>query len=1218
MKKINRIGAYFILLLLVVSCASSNVQTVANTSQEIIANTPLTHRFYVVGGASEKTSQNVLAAVEKELQKETSEEKHLIFIGDNIEAKKKDTSSVKQQLDRQIAVMKNKAVSSYMLPGNREWDFNGIKGLEFIEDYLEKQLQQDDILTPNNGCPLESIEISEHIQLITLDSQWFIEDWDKRPGFNDKCDIKSREKLLSELEGELKKNANKFILFAMHHPLFTNGIHGGKFSARDHIFPLGGKIPLPVVATLITEIRSQGAPSVQDRFNKQYRALAEAVGPMLSDQKLRVLVVSGHEKNLQFIKEGSIKQIISGSGSDGKPASLGDNGLFSFGGDGFNSIEVFKDGSIWTTFYKVTSEGISEVIFQKKVFEPIPEFDLSKLPSTFPKTVMASVYTKEEVDKSEFFKSFWGNHYRAVYGTAVEAEVAVLDTLYGGLEVVRPGGGHQTRSLRLVTKSGKEYNMRALRKSAVQFLESTAFKGVDGEQYFSNTLTEDLISDFYTAAHPYGAFAIPEIAKAAEIYYTKPKLYFVPKQKRLGKYNDDYGDQLYMIVERPTDDFKGRKHFGNPDDIESTDDVLSTLREDEDYRIDEQSYIRARIFDMLLGDWDRHSDQWRWAVFEDTDGKKVFEPIPRDRDQVFANFDGKLLNALRNVMGSVNQFGVYGPTITNIEWFNKAGIKLDRALIKRSDRSVWLAEARFLQNAITQETLDRAFVALPEAVQDSTLREIKDHFIGRKANLEEIVKDYYQTFIKFQTLTGTDKDDHFEITRLQDGITKIKAYRIKDGKKGELLFDRSFNSDETNEIWLYGLDDKDVFEVTGQGDRQILIRIVGGQEKDSYSVKQGKRIKIYDSNTKKSEVLSRGGAQFRFTDFYEANVYNYQKEPSSSGGISLSSGYDPDNGVTLSAGYSKERVDFITNPFGQRFGLHVDYSFLTKGVDLRLEKTFAAIFKDYNFVVEGRFTSDQFTENFFGFGNETENFDNTLGNDFNRVGVSRYNAAVGVERESDYGSFFQVKLEMESVALLDTAATLNILEERNYYFIPQISYRYKNFDDTNFVTRGMLFSIRGGGIDTFNDDKITGFLDAGIDFYNSISHNDQLVLRTAAQTQLTFGDRPVFFQSPSVGSDSGLRGFRSDRFRGDQSLAGSIDLNYKFRKIKTALFPIDLSMYGGVDSGRVWITEEDSNLWHYSYGGGINASYTDALKGVFGLFTGEEGIRLTGALQFTF
>ena len=38
---------------------------------------------------------------------------------------------------------------------------------------------------------------------------------------------------------------------------------------------------------------------------------------------------------------------------------------------------------------------------------------------------------------------------------------------------------------------------------------------------------------------------------------------------------------------------------------------------------------------MLIGDWDRHQDQWRWIEFKEN-GKKVYRPMPRDRDQAFS------------------------------------------------------------------------------------------------------------------------------------------------------------------------------------------------------------------------------------------------------------------------------------------------------------------------------------------------------------------------------------------------------------------------------------------------------------------------------------------------------------------------------------------------------------------------------------------------------
>ena len=47
----------------------------------------------------------------------------------------------------------------------------------------------------------------------------------------------------------------------------------------------------------------------------------------------------------------------------------------------------------------------------------------------------------------------------------------------------------------------------------------------------------------------------------------------------------------------------------------------------------DQYLLRARLLDMLIGDWDRHDDQWRWVAFEE--GKHDFKAIPRDRDQAF-------------------------------------------------------------------------------------------------------------------------------------------------------------------------------------------------------------------------------------------------------------------------------------------------------------------------------------------------------------------------------------------------------------------------------------------------------------------------------------------------------------------------------------------------------------------------------------------------------
>jgi hypothetical protein len=165
-----------------------------------------------------------------------------------------------------------------------------------------------------------------------------------------------------------------------------------------------------------------------------------------------------------------------------------------------------------------------------------------------------------------------------------------------------------------------------------------------------------------------------------------------------------------MIEERPEENWLGRESFGKPNhDIVSTSGMFDRLRRDEKYKLDEAAYVRARIFDMLIGDWDRHADQWRWAEIEDEEGNRIFEPIPRDRDQVFSNFDGALFGTLRALAGFSKQFGVYGEDIKDVKWFNIAAVGLDRELTQNVGRETWMEQAKLYRRILQMRSLKKHF-----------------------------------------------------------------------------------------------------------------------------------------------------------------------------------------------------------------------------------------------------------------------------------------------------------------------------------------------------------------------------------------------------------------------------------------------------------------------------------------------------------------------------
>ena len=83
----------------------------------------------------------------------------------------------------------------------------------------------------------------------------------------------------------------------------------------------------------------------------------------------------------------------------------------------------------------------------------------------------------------------------------------------------------------------------------------------------------------------------------------------------------------------------------NPNKVIGTDEVILKLAKDEKYKIDEKSWIKARLFDMLIGDWDRHHDQWKFEEKKEN-GSVIYSPIPKDRDQAFTKYDGFITGIL--------------------------------------------------------------------------------------------------------------------------------------------------------------------------------------------------------------------------------------------------------------------------------------------------------------------------------------------------------------------------------------------------------------------------------------------------------------------------------------------------------------------------------------------------------------------------------------------
>src|ERR1700694_5577761 len=240
-----------------------------------------------------------------------------------------------------------------------------------------------------------------------------------------------------------------------------------------------------------------------------------------------------------------------------------------------------------------------------------------------------TVVAGQEYKKNGIYRLLWGKHYRKEWTTPVQVPVIDLASFRGGLVPVKEGGRRQAGTLRLKDKSGREYTLSTIDKDYSHVLPVMVRKG------FIEALAKDLVS----AAHPFSALTIPGMGEAAGLYPTRPQIVLIASTPALGTFNGSFANMLCLLEERPagdgTDAARAVQAVG-------TEKMYADIFSNHDHRVDQKAFVRARLFDMFLGDWGRRDEQWRWARL-DSNGHIFYRPIPRDRDQAYARFDGLLM-----------------------------------------------------------------------------------------------------------------------------------------------------------------------------------------------------------------------------------------------------------------------------------------------------------------------------------------------------------------------------------------------------------------------------------------------------------------------------------------------------------------------------------------------------------------------------------------------
>jgi hypothetical protein len=1222
------------------SCASYQLQY-DKQAQDWESNTPppnskIDHTVYLIGDAG-GTHSPALDLLGRKL-KAASKQSTVLYLGNNLSPhgmppkSSPNRQAAEDQLLAQLKPLKGYKGEAYFIAGNRDWATYGIEGLKRQKKFVEKFLDEEDVFMPEPGCgEPEEVKINDHFVIILIDSEWYLADWDKHYKVNAGCEVKSRAVFEEYVLEAIKGNRNKNLLIAMHHPPYTNGPHGGQFTVKQHLFPLTDLhpalyLPLPIVGSFVQFVRGT-VGSQQDAMHPKYRELSNMV-TNIARQNGRFVFASGHDHSLQYIEQKEQSFIVSGAGSKSSAASIRDGGLFAYGHIGWVQVDYYEDGSAWAQYWVPDEQNPDgKVVFRTQVQQPLPNV-VQETPSSFP-PIPDSVeveISEQDFARGPLWNFFWGEHYRHVYNTTIKVPTLKLEEYKGGVKPVKRGGGFQTNSLRLEGKNGKQYAMRSVNKDASRTLGYP----------FDDTFVTAILQDNFSAAHPLGSIATAALAKAAGIYYTQPKVFYLPPQEALGIYNEDYPGQLYTVEERPDDEvWNDYEQFGAPKEIHSTSNTREKTTEEHDERIDYRWVVRNRLFDVFIGDWDRHDDQWRWSEI-DSGKMDYYRPIPRDRDQAFSKYDGFILGLASGTTPDIKKLMRFEEDVKNLKWINYNGRHFDRTFLAGADWETWKEEAMRLQNALDDQVIQQAFQEhWPQPVYELNGPEITEILQQRRNNLLKIARRYYELVSEEVNIIGTLKRDLFLVERLENGRTRVRVYDTNSkSERGLKIYDRTFLASETDEVILYGLTDHDVFQIKGEAKgKTVKVRMIGGLGQDILEDESdGRGLIFYDAKGEGSLLQTGSKAKIKLKKDPIYNTYDHESPDYNFDYTSLLpfASFNPDDGVLLGFNMSLTQYGFKKSPFASNHKITGLYALATNGVALDYQGTFIDLFGPFELGLDANFQTLLYSTNFYGFGNETVNLEEELEErgvdderDYNRVRQQRFFLNPSFMRQLNANSRVLIGPTYESIQLERTEG--RFIDEVGDALNPDIFdgidlfggrvlLDYQSLDQQAMPTRGLRFELEGGYQQQLQDgDRRFGFLNTAFSAYQRIDANGQLVFATRVGLQHRFGEGFEFFQAASLGGpgpNANFRGFRRARFIGRTAFYQNIDLRWKIVTSDNPTLPFSMGITGGFDHGRVWLTGEDSDTWHYSYGGSIWFSPFDLFVLNAGLYVGDDNIGL--------
>jgi hypothetical protein len=791
-------------------------------------------------------------------------------------------------------------------------------------------------------------------------------------------------------------------------------------------------------------------------------------------------------------------------------------------------------------------------------------------PGPAPSPVRRTVVAGPGYGAGWFHRLLLGSHYRDLWTTPITVDELDLAHFAGGLAPLRCAGQRQTKSLRFSGADGHEYAFRSVDKDPTLAMPPD----------LRETFARDLLQDQISSAHPGGPLVVAPLLEAAGVLQAEPQIFALPDDPRVTSFSCMHAGMLGMIEQRPTEGTDSEPGFAGAADITTTTKLFSLLDQHPDHRADSRAFLVARLLDVLLGDWDRHQLQWRWARF-DEGGVHWWRPIPRDRDQAFSRLDGLLIELAGFYQPQVVGFGDNYPSIYRL---TLTGQVLDRRLLADLERPVWDSIAAALRAGITDSVIDAAVHRLPPEYDRQSGPALIRALRRRRDRLPEIAGRYYRLLARVVELHGTDQSDTARIDRLPGGGTGVRLTA-----QGMTYFHRTFDPRETREIRLYLHGGNDRLFVEGHSGAGPTLRVMGGGGDDLLADSAG-HSKLYDD---------RGDNQFVRGPGTSVDQRPYQTpapdtltlgRPRDWGSRSVpltTVSYVPDIGLFVGAGLSRTGYGFRRLPYRSKLTIRAGWATAASSFRAEITDSVRGVLGGAIGTLHLRGSGIDVIR-YYGLGNEAVA---SQPDTFYRVRLEQFRfepslsfPSSGPTRISLGPVFKYAEADRTSGTILGVTPTYgaNSFSQLG----AEAGFRYDTRDSPRAASRGLLLTVHGVWYPAaFDVVKPFGAVSGEASTYLSAHMPTEPTLALRVGGKRVWGPFP-FHEAAFVGGAATVRGFKEHRFAGDAALYGNVELRIKLFQFHF-LTPVDCGAFGLADGGRVYVTGESSDKWHTATGGGI-------------------------------